>query len=56
MKCLKIPNTLDFWEITSINDAMILHKKLILDGKHHVFDHTTEAETEDENGNIIKNK
>lgn len=31
MKCLKIPNTVHFRDITSIADALALHQKLMID-------------------------
>jgi len=33
MKCLKIPNTIHFREITSINDALAIHQKLLMESE-----------------------
>jgi hypothetical protein len=54
MKCLKLPNTLQFKEITSIEDALKLQKKLLEDEKKKEFRADIEEEFEDENGNIVK--
>jgi splicing factor 3A subunit 3 len=56
MKCLRIPNTPHFREITSINDALILHKKLLMEANTHQFNPDFEEEVEDENGNVVKGK
>lgn len=53
MKCLKIPNTTHFREITSINDALALHRKLINDSTTHHFNADREAEFEDSEGNVL---
>lgn len=29
MKCLKIPNTIHFKDVTTISDALALHEKLV---------------------------
>jgi hypothetical protein len=29
MKCLRIPNTIHFKDVTTINDALALHQKLL---------------------------
>lgn len=55
MKCLKIPNTPHFREITSINDALVLHKKLLMDSKYHRFNND-EEEFEDSEGNILNKR
>jgi hypothetical protein len=34
MKCLKIPNSVHFREITSINDALALHQKLVAESQY----------------------
>ena len=56
MKCLKLPNTLQFKEITSIEDALKLQKKLLEDEKKKEFRADIEEEFEDENGNIVNKK
>ena len=56
MKCLRIPNTPHFREITSINDALILHKKLLMEADTHQFNSQIEEEVEDDNGNVIRGK
>lgn len=56
MKCLRIPNTVHFKEITSINDALVLHKKLLMDTETNQFDPEIEEEYEDDDGNILKKK
>jgi hypothetical protein len=53
MKCLRIPNTAHFFEITSINDALILHKKLVMESQRHKFDPKMEEEVEDANGQVV---
>jgi splicing factor 3A subunit 3 len=53
MKCLKIPNSVHFREITSINDALVLHKKLLLDSENNKFNADLEEEFEDSQGNIL---
>lgn len=53
MKCLKIPNSVHFREITSINDALILHKKLLLESETTKFNPEKEEEFEDSEGNVL---
>lgn len=53
MKCLRIPNTAHFFEITSINDALILHKKLVMESQRHKFDPKMEEEVEDGDGRVV---
>ena len=56
MKCLKIPNTPHFREITSINDALVLHKKLLMEAKYQKFNADNEEEFEDSEGNVLKKR
>ena len=37
MKCLKIPNTIHFKDITTINDALALHEKLMRESQESQF-------------------
>ena len=53
MKCLKVPNSVHFREITSINDALILHKKLLLESQGTRFNPDKEEEFEDSEGNVL---
>lgn len=53
MKCLRIPNTMHFREITSINDALVLHKKLAMESRFHKFNADNEEEFEDSEGNVL---
>lgn len=56
MKCLRIPNTVHFKEITSINDALVLHKKLLMEAEVSQFKPDLEEEYEDNDGNILKKR
>lgn len=72
MKCLRIPNTIHFKEITSINDALacyfilfllinllfwqIVHQKLLLEADASHFKPDVEEEYEDNDGNILNKK
>eukprot|EP01091_Cochliopodium_minus_P013256 TRINITY_DN4225_c0_g1_i1.p1 TRINITY_DN4225_c0_g1~~TRINITY_DN4225_c0_g1_i1.p1 ORF type:complete len:475 (-),score=170.23 TRINITY_DN4225_c0_g1_i1:29-1453(-) len=51
MKCLGIPNTKDFQEITIIKDAQILYEK-ILERNRKINSNNEEIEVEDQEGNI----
>jgi splicing factor 3A subunit 3 len=53
MKCLRIPNSVHFREITSINDALILHRKLLVDSENNKFNPDKEEEFEDTDGNVL---
>ena len=53
MKCLKIPNSVHFREITNFNDALILHHKLLEDSKKTKFNPDVEEEFEDSEGNVL---
>lgn len=37
MKCLKIPNTIHFKDVTTITDALTLHQKLIRESEEMQF-------------------
>ena len=56
MKCLRLPNTLQFKNITRIEDALKLHHKLIEDKNKTEFNPDVEEQYEDENGNVYNKK
>ena len=56
MKCLKLPNTLQFKNLTKIEDALKLHHKLIEDKNNNEFNPDTEEQFEDEKGNVYSKK
>eukprot|EP01016_Furgasonia_blochmanni_P049070 TRINITY_DN7403_c0_g1_i4.p1 TRINITY_DN7403_c0_g1~~TRINITY_DN7403_c0_g1_i4.p1 ORF type:complete len:144 (-),score=42.30 TRINITY_DN7403_c0_g1_i4:139-510(-) len=56
MKCLRIPNTIHFKEITSINDALALHQKLLVETETSQFKPDQEEEFEDSEGNVLNKK
>ena len=56
MKCLRLPNTLQFKNITRIEDALKLHHKLIEDKNKTEFNPETEEQYEDEKGNVYNKK
>jgi hypothetical protein len=56
MRCLKIPNTSHFKEITKIEDAAILYEKLKRDAKDQTFDPEADVECEDLQGNVMSQK
>lgn len=56
MKCLRLPNTLQFKNITKIEDALKLHHKLIEDKNKTEFNPDVEEQYEDENGNVFNKK
>ena len=56
MKCLRLPNTLQFKNITKIEDALKLHHKLIEDKNKTEFNPDIEEQYEDENGNVYNKK
>ena len=56
MKCLRLPNTLQFKNITRIEDALKLHHKLIEDKNRTEFNPETEEQYEDEHGNVYNKK
>lgn len=55
MKCLKIPNTVHFKEITQIADALALYQKLMIDNDQAEFKQH-DQEFEDSDGNILSKK
>ncbi len=56
MKCLRIPNTVHFKEITSINDALALHQKLLYEAEVSRWKPEVEEEFEDTQGNVMNRK
>lgn len=56
MKCLKIPNTAHFKDVTEIAEALKLHQKIMQDNYNNSFKPDLEEEFEDENGNIFSRK
>ncbi|EDO05335.1 splicing factor 3a family protein [Babesia bovis T2Bo] len=53
MKCLKIPNTPHFKEITKIEDAFALYEKLKNQNDKNTFKVAQEVECEDSEGNVM---
>ncbi|KAK1940393.1 putative splicing factor 3a protein [Babesia divergens] len=53
MKCLKIPNTPHFKEITKIEDAFALYEKLRNQNEKNTFKVAHEVECEDMDGNVM---
>lgn len=56
LRCLKIPNTVHFRDITEIEAALKLHRKLQEEKKLTEFQKDFDEEFEDQNGNIISRK
>jgi hypothetical protein len=56
MKCLRIPNTVHFKEVTGIEDALRLYQKLNEDQKKYLFKPEVEEEFEDSEGNVVSKK
>jgi len=56
MRCLKIPNTRHFNEITQIKDALDLYKKIRNDQNKIAWKPDTEEEFEDHEGNVYNKK
>jgi splicing factor 3A subunit 3 len=56
MKCLKIPNTIHFKEITSIQDAIALHRKILAENTALQFNPEEEEEYEHTDGNKLNKK
>lgn len=56
MKCLGIPNTKQFQDITQIQDAIALWKKIKSDMNDEVFRADTMEEFEDIHGNVFNRK
>lgn len=53
MRCLKIPNTTHFKEITKIEDAITLYEKLKKEAEVASFKFEQEVECEDSQGNVM---
>ncbi|PFH33792.1 putative splicesome-associated protein [Besnoitia besnoiti] len=53
MRCLRIPNTTHFKEITKIEDAIKLYEKLKKDAEGQTFKDEQELECEDSQGNVM---
>ncbi|ORM40514.1 putative fumarate hydratase class I [Babesia sp. Xinjiang] len=53
MRCLKIPNTPHFKEITKIEDAFALYEKLRNQNEKNTFKVAQEVECEDSEGNVM---
>ncbi len=56
MKCLKIPNTIHFKDVTTITDALALHEKLMRESQESQFRPDLEEEFEDNEGNILNKR
>ncbi|CEM09068.1 unnamed protein product [Vitrella brassicaformis CCMP3155] len=56
MRCLKIPNTSHFKEITRIEDALTLYEKLKKEAEVKAFRQDNEMEMEDDQGNVMSVK
>ena len=56
MRCLGIPNTRHFHEITSIQDALELHKKLVAEQSKSQWNSREDEEFEDMHGNVFNRK
>lgn len=56
MKCLKIPNTIHFKDVTSIEEALRLHKKIMGANYQQTFKPDYEEEFEDDDGNVLSRK
>jgi len=56
MRCLGIPNTRHFHDITKINDALQLWDKIRKDQTEIVWKSTVEEEFEDKDGNVYSKK
>merc|ERR1712183_380747 len=56
MRCLKIPNTSHFKEITKIEDAITLYEKLKKDAEDQTFRPDHDVECEDIQGNVMSQR
>jgi hypothetical protein len=56
MRCLKIPNTSHFKEITKIEEAITLYEKLKKDADEQTFRPDADVECEDIQGNVMSQK
>ena len=56
MKCLRIPNTVHFKDVTDIEHALKLHKKILQDNFETTFKPDFQEEFEDNSGNLYSRK
>ena len=56
MKCLKIPNSVHFNNVTSIEEALRLNKKIFETNYQNTFKPDYEEEFEDQDGNVLPRK
>jgi hypothetical protein len=56
MRCLKIPNTAHFKDITRIEEAITLYEKLKRDAEEQTFRPDNDVECEDIQGNVMSQK
>lgn len=56
MRCLKIPNTAHFKEITKIEEAITLYEKLKRDAEEQTFRPDQDVECEDIQGNVMSQR
>ena len=56
MRCLGIPNTAHFANVTQIEDAMALWEKLKTQKSEEAFKPDQEEEFEDSQGNVVNKK
>ena len=56
MKCLKIPNTVHFKDVTDIEEALRLHKNILGQNYVKTFKPDYEEEFEDQEGNVLSRK
>jgi len=56
MKCLNIPNTIHFKDITDIEEALKLHKSIRMASYNSAFKPDYEEEFEDPDGNVLSRK
>jgi len=56
MKCLRIPNSAHFREVTEIEHALKLHKKILQENFESTFKPDFQEEFEDNDGNLYSRK
>jgi splicing factor 3A subunit 3 len=56
MKCLRIPNSAHFREVTEIEHALKLHKKILKENFESSFKPDFQEEFEDNDGNLYSRK
>lgn len=56
MKCLKIPNTVHFKDVTDIEHALRLHKKILQENFENTFKPDFQEEFEDDEGNLYNRR